>query len=73
MKRRVRTFPDMPTTPERLASQIRLLRRRSGLTQARFARKLGVSQQKLSDWENAKRLRAVIEAMPLLRLLQRGK
>lgn len=52
-----------------LAKRIRKLRIDAGMTQDRFARKLGVSQQKLSDWENGKRLRAVVEAMTVARIL----
>jgi len=52
-----------------LAKRIRKLRIDAGMTQDRFARKLGVSQQKLSDWENGKRLRAVLEAMTVARIL----
>lgn len=52
-----------------IAKRIRKLRIDAGMTQDRFARKLGVSQQKLSDWENGKRLRAVVEAMTVARIL----
>jgi DNA-binding transcriptional regulator YiaG len=37
----------LPWTP----SRIRALRRRLGLTQAEFARELGVRQQTVSEWE----------------------
>lgn len=48
-----------------LAAEIRRTRVRLGLSQAQFAKKVGVRQQKLSEWENAKRLRAVLNAMTL--------
>lgn len=52
------------TTTSKLAAQIR--RARGQMTQSQFAKKLGVRQQKLSEWENGKRLRAVLDAMSLL-------
>ncbi|HEY1108937.1 MAG TPA: helix-turn-helix transcriptional regulator [Opitutaceae bacterium] len=62
----------MPTTtPSALAAQIRKTRLRSKMTQAQFARVLGVRQQKLSEWERGKRLRAVLDAMALLKALGR--
>lgn len=55
-----------PTTTK-LATQIR--RARGSMTQSQFAKKLGVRQQKLSEWENGKRLRAVLDAMSLLKAI----
>ncbi len=43
------------------------------MTQHQFARKLGIRQQKLSEWENGKRLRAVLEAISLLKILGKAK
>lgn len=57
------------TTTTTLANRIRKTRIRSNLTQSQFAKKLGVRQQKLSEWENGKRLRAVFDAMTLLKAL----
>lgn len=59
----------MTTTTQQVARRLRKMRINAGMNQAQFARKLGVSQQKLSDWENGKRLRAAIEAFPLVRWL----
>lgn len=56
-----------------LAAEIRRMRQRLKLTQTRFARELGVSQQKLSDWERGRRLRAVREGMRLAEILKRTK
>ncbi len=56
-----------------LAASIRRTRIRSNLTQQQFARKIGVRQQKLSEWENGRRLRMVLEAMTLLKVLGRAK
>ena len=63
----------MAPTAAKLASHLRAVRLRSGLTQARFARKLGVSQQKLSDWENGKRLRPLVDAIRVLETLSKKK
>lgn len=60
----------VPTTQE-LAAYIRTVRTRGRFTQAQFAKKLGVSQQKLSDWENGKRLRQLVDAMKVLDALQK--
>jgi DNA-binding transcriptional regulator YiaG len=54
-----------------LSASIRRLRRRLKLTQSQFARQLGVSQQKLSDWERGRRLSAVAHAMRLAKVLKR--
>jgi DNA-binding transcriptional regulator YiaG len=62
----------MASSTATLAARIRRHRIRSGMTQVVFARKLGVSQQKLSDWERGKRLRAVVEAMTLVRTLEKN-
>lgn len=59
----------MASSTVQIAAKIRRLRIQAGMTQGQFSRKLGVSQQKLSDWENGKRLRAVLEAMRLVQLL----
>lgn len=56
-----------------LAASIRRMRQRLKLTQTRFARELGVSQQKLSDWERGRRLRAVMEGMRLSEVLKRTR
>lgn len=60
----------MATTTATLASRIRKARIRSNMTQSQFARNLGIRQQKLSEWENGKRLRAVVDAMVLLKLIR---
>lgn len=57
------------TTATSMAAQIRRTRLRSKMTQHQFARKLGIRQQKLSEWENGKRLRAVLDAMTLLKAI----
>lgn len=54
-------------TASTVANKIRRTRLRAGLTQQQFAKKIGVRQQKLSEWENGKRLRAVLDAMALLK------
>lgn len=59
----------MATNASSLAAGIRRARVRAGLTQQTFARKLGVRQQKLSEWERGKRLRGVLDAMALLKAL----
>ena len=61
----------MAPTTAKFAAHLRAMRIRSGLTQTQFARKLGVSQQKLSDWENGKHLRAMLEAIRVLDVLER--
>ncbi|HEY1109889.1 MAG TPA: helix-turn-helix transcriptional regulator [Opitutaceae bacterium] len=61
------------TTASSMAAQIRRTRLRSKMTQHQFARKLGIRQQKLSEWENGKRLRAVLEAISLLKILGKAK
>ena len=61
----------MASSPTHLARRIRHLRIAAGMTQARFARKLRISQQKLSDWENGKRLRSVLDALAVARLLEK--
>jgi DNA-binding XRE family transcriptional regulator len=60
----------MPQTPAQLAKKIRSARARSGLSQTEFARKLGISQQKLSDWENGNRLRALVTALSVAKILK---
>jgi DNA-binding transcriptional regulator YiaG len=52
-----------------LAEHIRRTREQLGLSQGQFARKLGVSQQKVSEWENGQRLRAVVQAWRLAELV----
>ncbi len=52
-----------------LAARIKKARHRLNMTQSQFARKVGVRQQKLSEWENGKRLRAVFDAMTLLKAI----
>lgn len=47
----------MASSTAKVAARIRRSRIQSGMTQGQFARKLGISQQKLSDWENGKRWR----------------
>jgi DNA-binding transcriptional regulator YiaG len=48
-----------------LGANIRGLRKKVGLSQGRFAAELGVSQQKVSEWERGEHLRAVIVAWRL--------
>jgi DNA-binding transcriptional regulator YiaG len=48
-----------------LGTSIRRLRQRLKLSQGRFAAELGVSQQKVSEWERGQRLRTVIVAWRL--------
>jgi DNA-binding XRE family transcriptional regulator len=63
----------MPTTTNpdyaALADQIRKKRRRLNLTQSQFARKIGVRQQQVSEWEQGKRLRLLSVAFRLARML----
>jgi len=51
-----------------LADEIRQVRTRLDLTQGQLAERLGISQQTVSDWEKAKRLRQVQVALRLARL-----
>jgi transcriptional regulator with XRE-family HTH domain len=60
----------MPGTTAQLAKKIRTARLRSGLPQTEFARKLRISQQKLSDWERGKRLRALVTALSVAKILK---
>lgn len=61
---------DMSTTSvSSLATKIRRTRTRLGLTQSQFAKKVGVRQQKLSEWERGRRLRSVLDAMTLVKVL----
>lgn len=60
-------------TIQSLAASIRRTRTRSNLTQQQFAQKIGVRQQKLSEWENGRRLRSVAQAMTLIRVLGRSR
>ncbi len=60
----------MATTTAILANRIRKTRIRHKMSQSQFARKIGVRQQKLSEWENGKRLRAVVDAMALLKVIR---
>ena len=48
-----------------LGANIRCAREKLGLSQGQFARKIGVSQQKVSEWERGLRLRQVITAWRL--------
>ena len=52
-----------------LAAEIRQVRKRLGLSQGQLAERLGVSQQTVSDWEKGIRLRQVLVALRLGRLL----
>jgi len=53
-----------------LAARVRAARNRLGLNQHEFAKLVrGVSQQKISDWESGKGLRAVVAAQRLLIVL----
>lgn len=54
-----------------LGARIRKTRLDSGLSQQQFARRLGIRQQKVSEWEQGKRLRAVGDALALLKVLGR--
>jgi DNA-binding transcriptional regulator YiaG len=60
----------MPQTTAQLAKAIRSARLKSGLPQTEFARKLQISQQKLSDWESGKRLRAILDALSVAKTLK---
>jgi transcriptional regulator with XRE-family HTH domain len=64
-------MPNTTTRPDYavLAEQIRKKRTRLKLTQAQFARKIGVRQQQVSEWEQGKRLRLLSVAFRLSRLL----
>lgn len=57
-----------------LAARIRGARAALGLSQGELARRVGggVSQQLVSDWEQGKRLGAVLKAVRLLRVLGQG-
>ena len=53
-----------------LAARVREARNQLGLNQREFAKLVrGVSQQKISDWESGKGLRAVVSAFRLLTVL----
>ncbi len=52
-----------------LAALIHASRKRLGLTQRQFARKIGVSQQTLSTWERGEHLGSVFTAWRLADLL----
>ncbi len=56
-----------------LGANIRLAREKLGLSQGQFARKVGVSQQKISEWERGLRLRQVITAWRLADVLSQIK
>jgi DNA-binding transcriptional regulator YiaG len=60
----------MPHTTAQLAKAIRSARLKSGLPQTEFARKLKISQQKLSDWERGKRLRGFLDALSIAKILK---
>lgn len=53
----------------RMGQTIRRTRQRKGMTQGQFAKMIGVTQQKLSEWERGMRLRAVMDARRLLAVL----
>ena len=48
-----------------LAENIRAVRRNCGMSQARFAREVGVTQQKVSEWERGVGLSQVVVAWRL--------
>ncbi len=54
---------DEANIPARLAVQIARIRERQGLTQSRLARKIGVSQQALSQFENPARARYTLRTL----------
>jgi DNA-binding transcriptional regulator YiaG len=56
-----------------LAVKIRRVREGLQLHQGDFARLIGVSQQTVSDWEQGKRLRQMIVAMRVMRLLESAR
>lgn len=60
----------MKHTSKSLSAAIKRDRAQKAMTQTAYAKKMGVSQQKLSDWENGKRLRAVAEALKLVSALK---
>lgn len=60
----------MKHTSKSLSAAIKRDRIQKAMTQTAYAKKVGVSQQKLSDWENGKRLRAVAEALKLVAALK---
>lgn len=57
------------TDAYKIAEMIRTTRLARNLTQGDFAEAVGVSQQKLSDWEQGKRLRSVMIAWRLADVL----
>jgi DNA-binding transcriptional regulator YiaG len=68
----------MPNTTNKkdyaaLAEQIHKKRLRLKLTQAQFARLIGVRQQQVSEWEQGKRLRLLNVAFRLARVLGKAR
>lgn len=57
-------------SPAELAANLRRFRESFGLTQAAFAKVIGVRQQKISEWERGAGWRSVLDAMRLLHVLQ---
>jgi DNA-binding transcriptional regulator YiaG len=64
-------YPESAPSPEQLAAFLRATRMAAKMSQGAFAAQLGVTQQKLSDWERGRRLRQLIEAIRVLDVLQR--
>lgn len=64
-----------PTKPDykQFAAAIRRKRLRLQLTQAQFAKLMGVRQQQVSEWEQGKRLRLLQVAVRLTRWLGKSR
>lgn len=56
-------------SPASLARTIRRTRTKLGMSQQAFACRLGIKQQKLSEWERGRRLTAILQAIKLVRTL----
>lgn len=70
MSRTPPTWKYSEAAAKKFAQEIRNTRRRLGLPQAKFARAVGVSQQKVSEWESGRRMRAVFAVLRLARVMQ---
>ena len=66
--RGIRPLPELTTIPK--AVDVRRIRRKSGLSQARFAKRFGISVRTLQDWEQG-RYRPDAMARALLTIIDR--